>query len=76
MTLAGWKTLIVSLLVAIFGALQGLDWIHLVPNKQTDGWIVLGIGVVMGALRYITAGASAVTPTQTAIKLAAKYPPK
>jgi hypothetical protein len=69
MTLPGWKTLIVSVLFACFGALQGLDWVHLVPDKQVDGWIIFGIGVVMGALRYLTVGPSAVTPTSLVQKL-------
>lgn len=53
--MTGWKTAIVSILLAVFGALQGLDWVNLFPNNQTaTGWIVSGIGVVMFALRAVT----------------------
>jgi hypothetical protein len=52
--LSGYKTVIVAALVAIFGGLQGLDWITLVPNAQTAGWVTAAIGVVMFILRTVT----------------------
>lgn len=55
--MTGYKTIIVAALVAVFGALQGLDWVHLLPmttGPETAGWIATGIGVVMGILRFLT----------------------
>lgn len=69
MTLAGWKVLIVSVLVAVFGALQALDWTALIPDKQIDGWVICGIGVVMGGLRYFTVSPSALTPSKLVERL-------
>lgn len=53
--MTGWKTLIVAALVTIVGALQGLDVAALIPESpQAAGWIVTGLGVVMGVLRFMT----------------------
>jgi len=52
--MTGYRTIIVAVLVAIFGALQGLDWVHLVPDARVAGWIVSGIGLVMFVLRWFT----------------------
>lgn len=53
--MTGYKTLIVAAAVAVVGALQGLDIAALIPNDpQTAGWIVTGLGVVMGILRFMT----------------------
>ena len=52
--MAGYKTVIVAALVAVFGALQGMDWVHLIPDQAAAGWIVSGIGAVMFALRWFT----------------------
>ncbi|SER05026.1 hypothetical protein SAMN05216548_110152 [Faunimonas pinastri] len=50
----GWKTVTISALIAIFGALQGLDWANLIPNATYAGWIISAIGVVMLVLRTLT----------------------
>lgn len=50
----GWKTAIASVLVAAVGAAQGLDWIDLVSDPQTAGWVVAGLGAAMAFLRSIT----------------------
>ena len=52
---AGWKTFAVSLAVVIVGFLQGADWAHLIPNNpQVVGWIFVGLGAAMAALRAMT----------------------
>lgn len=56
--MTGYRTLIVAALVAIVGALQGLDWASFLPSDPTTvGWIITGLGVVMGVLRFLTTGA-------------------
>lgn len=52
--LTGYKTVIVAALIAVFGALQGLNWVDLVSNPQIAGWVVTAIGVVMFVLRSLT----------------------
>lgn len=48
------KTLWVSAVVTVVGALQTLDWVHLIPSGSVAGYVVTGLGVVMGALRFMT----------------------
>jgi hypothetical protein len=51
----GYRTVFIAALVAIVGALQGLDWVALIPNNpQAVGYITMGIGVVFAGLRAIT----------------------
>lgn len=52
--LTGYKTAIVAALIAVFGALQGLDWLNLISNPQIAGWVATAIGVVMFVLRAMT----------------------
>lgn len=53
--LTGYKTLIVGAAVTVLGAIQGLDWTHLIPNNPTTvGWVTSGIGAVMMILRFFT----------------------
>lgn len=52
--MTGYRTVAVAALVAVFGALQGLDWVHMIPDVQTAGWITTGIGIVMTVLRFMT----------------------
>ena len=53
--LKGYRTVIVAVLIAVLGALQGLDWVHLLPdNAEEAGWIVSVLGFVMMALRFMT----------------------
>ena len=51
----GWKTLAVSLAVAIVGVLQSADWTDIVPADKV-GPVMVGIGVLMAALRIATDG--------------------
>jgi len=50
----GFRTVIVALLVAIIGALQGLDRVHLIPDANIAGWIVSSLGLAMFVLRWFT----------------------
>jgi len=50
----GWWTLIASLVFVILGQLQTWDWITLIQDPKTAGWIMTGIGILMAALRVIT----------------------
>jgi hypothetical protein len=53
--LKGYRTLIVAASIAVIGALQGLDWVSLLPgNSQAAGWVVTGLGIAMMVLRTIT----------------------
>lgn len=52
--LTGFKTVIVGVLLAVLGALQGLDWLSLISDPEIAGWVVSGIGVVMTVLRLFT----------------------
>lgn len=52
--LTGWKTLIFSVGVALFGVAQAADWTHIISNPQTAGYVVTGIGVLAGVLRMFT----------------------
>lgn len=52
--LKGWKTVIVSFLIAGFGAVQGFDWATIVTDPQVAGWIGVGIGALMFVLRAVT----------------------
>jgi hypothetical protein len=57
MTIVGYRTLIISSVVTVLGALQGLDWVNLIPNDpQAAGWVMTAIGVLMASLRVITTG--------------------
>lgn len=51
--MSGFRTLIVSALVGIFGVLNGLDWTSTLGSTKA-GWIVTGIGAVMAILRVFT----------------------
>jgi len=50
----GYRTVLIASLIAVFGALQGLDWVSLIPDANVAGWIVSGIGLVMFVLRWFT----------------------
>lgn len=52
--LTGYKTLLVGSIVTVLGAVQALDWVHLVPNPATAGWIVSALGIIMMVLRMLT----------------------
>lgn len=52
--LKGWKTYVVAFAVTVVGALQAMDWATIIPDADVAGWVIFGIGVVMGALRKVT----------------------
>jgi len=51
----GWRTLIVSVALAVTGVLQAADWTTLVPADKV-GPVMAGIGVAMAVLRLVTSG--------------------
>ena len=51
--LKGWKTFIVALAVAVFGALESFDFTQFL-DQDIAGYVVTGIGVVMFVLRALT----------------------
>lgn len=52
--LTGYKTAAFSLLLIIFGALQGFDWATLISDPQIVGWVMTGIGAIVFVLRALT----------------------
>ena len=52
--LTGYKTAIFSLLLVVFGAIQGFDWATIISDPQVAGWVATAIGVIVFALRAIT----------------------
>ena len=51
--LTGKKTVIVSLLITIFGALESFDFTQLLGG-DIAGYVVTGIGIIMFVLRALT----------------------
>jgi len=51
--LTGYRTYLVSALVAIFGVLQATDWNALFDNPGA-GWVALGAALLMAVMRSIT----------------------
>jgi hypothetical protein len=51
----GWRTLLVSLAIAVVGVLQSTDWSALVPEDRV-GPVMVVIGVAMAVLRILTDG--------------------
>jgi hypothetical protein len=49
----GWKTMLVSIVIAVVGVLQSADWATIV-SPQNVGPVMLGIGVLVAVLRAIT----------------------
>ena len=61
--LAGWRTLLVGVAVAVAGVLQTFNWATVVPQNQTwSGVAMLLIGGVIVFLRYITTTPIGVPP--------------
>lgn len=54
MFLKGWKTVILSSVLAILGILQATDITTLVSDPKTAGVVAAVIGVVFGILRKFT----------------------
>ena len=51
----GWRTLLLSLAIAIVGILQSTDWPTLIPEALV-GPVMMAIGVTMAVLRILTDG--------------------
>jgi len=49
----GWKTIVTSLAIFIFGALEAYDFTQIL-TPELSGYVVSGIGVVMFILRAVT----------------------
>jgi hypothetical protein len=49
----GWRTLIVSVILAVIGVLQTADWATIV-GPAAVGPVMLGIGAVVALLRALT----------------------
>lgn len=50
----GWRTLAWAAFVALAGVVQTFDWATVIPQGQNSGLILIAIGAVTAALRYIT----------------------
>lgn len=57
----GYRTYLVALLGAVFGALSVLDW-NLILNDPKVGWTLIVSAVAMAVLRAITSTPPAVGP--------------
>ncbi len=53
MSLVGYRTYLVSILVSVFGVLEATDWASFLDNPGA-GWVALFAGLVMAAMRAIT----------------------
>lgn len=51
--LAGWKTLIFSVGVAVIGVLSATDWVQLLGSTKA-GYVVTAIGILSAVLRFAT----------------------
>ena len=51
--LAGYKTLIFNLALAIFGVLQSFNWVDVLGSTKA-GYVVTGIGIIGMILRAVT----------------------
>ncbi|MBN9020920.1 MAG: hypothetical protein J0H08_02235 [Rhizobiales bacterium] len=51
----GWRTLLVSVLIAVVSVLQSTDWRSLIPEDRV-GPVMMAIGLVMAVLRIATNG--------------------
>lgn len=49
----GWRTVLVSIVLAVVGVLQTADWATIVAPRQV-GPVILAIGVVVAVLRTLT----------------------
>ena len=49
----GYRTYLVSALIAVFGVLEATDWNALLDNPSA-GWVAVGAAVVMAIMRSIT----------------------
>jgi hypothetical protein len=49
----GWRTVMLSVLLAVVGVLQTADWATIVPPRQV-GPVMLVIAIVVAVLRVLT----------------------
>ncbi len=49
----GWRTVILSVLLAVAGVLQTADWATIVPPTQV-GPVILCVGILVAVLRALT----------------------
>ena len=51
--LKGWRTMLVSVVLAVVGVLQTADWATIVAPRQV-GPVMLAIGILVAVLRTLT----------------------
>lgn len=51
--LEGYRTYLVSALIAIFGVLAATDWNSVIDNPQA-GFVAIGAAIIMAIMRSIT----------------------
>ena len=51
--LKGWRTMLVSVFLAIVGVLQTADWATIVAPRQV-GPVMLAVGILVAVLRTLT----------------------
>jgi hypothetical protein len=51
--LVGYRTYLVAVLMAVFGALAVVDWNAVLSNPEA-GWVAVASAVIMAAMRAIT----------------------
>lgn len=49
----GWRTILLSVLLAVVGVLQTADWATIVGPKQV-GPVMLGVAIIVAVLRVLT----------------------
>jgi len=52
----GWRTLALGAATALFGFLQGFDWVTITQDPETLSLITGGIGLAVIVLRYFSTG--------------------
>lgn len=53
--LTGWKTLIFSAATALLGVATAFNWTSVV-NATDAGYVITGLGIIGGILRFLTNG--------------------
>jgi hypothetical protein len=54
MTPGTFASIAANLLIALFGAAQGLDWVHILGNAPSVGWSVTAVAILNGILHKTT----------------------
>ena len=52
----GWHTLALGTATALFGFLQGFDWVTITKDPESLSLITGGIGVAVVVLRFLSTG--------------------